>query len=187
MTETYQGREIYVVISQTGTMLSRILKLITKAEYNHASLSLVRDLRTMYSFGRLNPYNPIIGGFVMESPYWGTFKRFDQTQAIVLRIPVTEEQYLALENHLQQMYGEKQKYHYNYLGLFLAWFSIAYQQENYYYCSEFIRDTLDRFAIVDAERFEKIVKPENFLRVIGDDVIYSGNLQEYAMQHQEQE
>jgi len=178
-----QDNEIYIVVSQTGTMLSRILKLITKANYNHASISLDKNLHTMYSFGRLHAYNPIVGGFVMESPHWGTFKRFQETQAIVMRVPVTEEQYIALQAHLQQMYGEKQKYHYNFLGLFLAWFSIVYQQENYYYCSEFIRDTLDRFEIVDAERFEKIVKPESFLHVIGDDIIYSGNLQEYAMQN----
>jgi hypothetical protein len=174
--------EVYIVISQTGTFLSRLLKFITKAEYNHASLSLDRTLGTMYSFGRVNPYNPVVGGFVMESPHWGTFKRFQETEAVVLRVPVTEQQYLELQAYLAKMYGEKQKYHYNYLGLFLAWFSIAYQQENAYYCSEFVRDTLDRFAIVDAQRFEKIVKPENFLHVIGDDVVYTGNLQEYAMQ-----
>ena len=38
------------VISQTGTLLSRILKQITGAEYNHASISLSRDLERMYSF-----------------------------------------------------------------------------------------------------------------------------------------
>ncbi len=183
MTQQTKECEIYIVISQTGTMLSRILKFITKAEYNHASLSLDKSLGTMYSFGRLDPYNPIVGGFVMESPHWGTFKRFRDTRAIVLRVPVTEAQYSEMQAYLEQMYHEKQKYHYNYIGLLLAWFSIVYQHENCYYCSEFVRDTLDRFEIVDAERFEKIVKPENFLQVIGEDIIYTGNLQEYAMQH----
>ena len=35
-------KQIFIVITQTGTMLSRILKRITGAEYNHASLSLDR-------------------------------------------------------------------------------------------------------------------------------------------------
>ena len=39
-----QNRQLYIVISQTGTLLSRILKQITGAEYNHASISLSRDL-----------------------------------------------------------------------------------------------------------------------------------------------
>ena len=53
-----QNRQLYIVISQTGTLLSRILKQITGAEYNHASISLPRDLERMYSFGRRHPYNP---------------------------------------------------------------------------------------------------------------------------------
>lgn len=183
MTNQNQEREIYIVISQTGTILSRILKGITKAEYNHASLSLDRGLHTMYSFGRLHAYNPWIGGFVMESPHWGTFKRFQDTEAIVLSVPVTQTQYEELENFLQQMYSEKRKYHYNYLGVMLALFSIVYQQENYYYCSEFVRDTLDRFAVIEAHKFERIVKPENFLSVCGENVVFSGKLQNYAKQY----
>lgn len=39
-----QNRQLYIVISQTGTLLSRILKQIIGEEYNHASISLSRDL-----------------------------------------------------------------------------------------------------------------------------------------------
>ena len=75
-----QNKQLYIVISQTGTLLSRILKQITGAEYNHASISLSRDLERMYSFGRRHPYNPFWGGFVIESPRTGTFKRFSETK-----------------------------------------------------------------------------------------------------------
>lgn len=78
-------KQIFIVITQTGTMLSRILKRITGAEYNHASLSLSQDLTRMYSFGRRHPYNPFWGGFVIESPHAGTFRRFSDTTAIILR------------------------------------------------------------------------------------------------------
>ena len=74
-----QNKQLYIVISQTGTLLSRILKQITGAEYNHASISLSRDLERMYSFGRRHPYNPFWGGFVIESPRTDTFKRFSET------------------------------------------------------------------------------------------------------------
>ena len=49
------NKQLYIVISQTGTLLSRILKHITGAEYNHASISMSRDLEKMYSFGRRHP------------------------------------------------------------------------------------------------------------------------------------
>ena len=84
-------KQIFIVITQTGTMLSRILKRITGAEYNHASLSLSQDLTRMYSFGRMHPYNPFWGGFVIESPHAGTFRRFSDTTAIILAVEITEE------------------------------------------------------------------------------------------------
>lgn len=94
-------KQIFIVITQTGTMLSRILKRITGAEYNHASLSLSQDLTRMYSFGRRHPYNPFWGGFVIESPHAGTFRRFSDTTAIILAVEITEERYAALEATLE--------------------------------------------------------------------------------------
>ena len=74
-----QNKYVYIVISQTGTILSRILKVFTDREYNHASISLKDDLSVTYSFGRKHPYNPFLGRFVTESPDFGTFKRFANT------------------------------------------------------------------------------------------------------------
>ena len=77
-----QNRQLYIVISQTGTLLSRILKQITGAEYNHASISLSRDLERMYSFGRRHPYNPFWGGFVIESPPYRYLQAFFRNQGV---------------------------------------------------------------------------------------------------------
>ena len=117
-----QNRQLYIVISQTGTLLSRILKQITGAEYNHASISLSRDLERMYSFGRRHPYNPFWGGFVIESPRTGTFKRFSETRVLVLSVSVTEEQHAELKEMLDVMWKRRRKYSYNYIGLCLAYF-----------------------------------------------------------------
>lgn len=106
-------KQIFIVITQTGTMLSRILKRITGAEYNHASLSLSQDLTRMYSFGRRHPYNPFWGGFVIESPHAGTFRRFSDTTAIILAVEITEERYAALEATLEAMWARREQFSYN--------------------------------------------------------------------------
>ena len=49
-------KQIYFILTDTGTILSRIVKFFMKDEYAHISLSLDKDLNNMYSFGRLNPY-----------------------------------------------------------------------------------------------------------------------------------
>lgn len=173
-------RYIYIVISQTGTMLSRILKIITGARYNHASISLSKDLQTMYSFGRLWAYNPFYGGFVQESLKYGTFRRFPNADVVVAAIPVAQERYQQMEEFLADMYLHRKKYHYNYIGLLMAGAKIHYCSKNTYYCSEFVRDVLIQFEVLDSEQFSPIVQPVHILEQVKDYVIYRGKLKQYV-------
>jgi len=172
-------QHVYIVISQTGTLLSRFLKFVTKAEYNHASISLVPDLATMYSFGRKNPYNPFWAGFVTESARFGTFKRFSKTRIVVLDIAVSEEQYLAISRRIQTMLVLKKHYRYNYLGLWLAGLRICYRQKRCFYCSEFVKDVLEKQEIKGVRQMNPIVQPIHFLSLPTAQQIYAGLLQDY--------
>lgn len=174
-----QNKQLYIVISQTGTLLSRILKQITGAEYNHASISLSRDLERMYSFGRRHPYNPFWGGFVMESPRSGTFKRFSETKVLVLSVSVTEEQHAELKEMLDVMWKRRRKYSYNYIGLCLAYFHIVWKQEGCYYCSEFVGELLAKSRVDGTEQLRSsIIQPMQFLRM-PHTLLYCGKLREY--------
>lgn len=170
---------IFIVVTQTGTILSRLLKVITHADYNHVSVSADPTLSTLYSFGRKNPYNPFWGGFVMESPHFGTFKRFSETDAVVLSLPVTKEMKEKIETRLSEMYQNRREYHYDTLGLLLAWIKILYVRENTYYCSSFVLDFLKEFDLADDEIFSKFPKPIEFLELRGGEVIYRGKLRLY--------
>ena len=177
--ESTGNKKVYIVLSQTGTILSRILKLITHAPYNHSSIALSEDLQTMYSFGRVNPYNPFIGGFVQESPAYGTFKRFKNTKVMVLETEISSDTYSELGQLIQQMMKEKARYHYNYLGLFLAAIRVHRQKRDCYYCSEFVKAMVVRMGLPGAEEIPDIVKPIHFLTV-PHKTVYVGKLQEYA-------
>ncbi|MBQ8600703.1 MAG: hypothetical protein IJ407_04940 [Clostridia bacterium] len=173
-------KEIYIVISQTGTILSRILKIITRDEYNHASISPYGDLSRMYSFGRKHPYNPFWGGFVVESKDFGTFKRFHKTKAQVLAIPVEEEQYRNLCRKLELMATNRKKYHYNYMGLCLAVFRIHRTWKNRFYCSEFVREMLRQQQIEGVEALPSIIHPVHFLALPKAKTVYCGQLKDYC-------
>lgn len=176
----HSGPAVFVVVTQTGTILSQILRVVTGDAYNHASISVDDSLQTLYSFGRRHPYNPIWGGFVQESPGSGTFGRFADTKARVLRVPVTEEQYAQIKQHLEYMYQDRQRYHYNYLGLLMAFFHRPYRRENCYYCSEFVRDVLVRYDVTGPDAFGEIVRPMELLELSGSREIYSGILSRYT-------
>ena len=77
-------KKLYIILTHTGTVLSNIVKYYTKYEYSHISIALDEELNRMYSFGRLNPYNPFWAGFVHEYIDKGTFKRFKKDRKSVV-------------------------------------------------------------------------------------------------------
>lgn len=170
---------VYIVVSQTGTILSRILKQITRKDYNHASISLYDDLHIMYSFGRKNPYNPFYGGFVAESTSFGTFKRFSNTKVVVLRVLLTQNEYEDLSRMLSYMESHSKKYKYNYLGLCLAAFKICFTVRDRYYCSEFVRDILVKYNVDGADKLDRIVHPMSFLKIPQSETVFRGKLTDY--------
>ncbi len=174
-------KDVYIVLSQTGTALSRVLKLITGAQYNHASISLDGTLKEIYAFGRVNPINPVVGGFVKESRVGGTFRRFPKTEIIVLRKQVPDEVYKEMHHFLEAMYIRRREYGYNYFGLFFAAARIHFEHSKHFYCSEFVRYVMLKFEMKEAQSLPEIIKPVDFLKLEGWERVYSGKMQSYAI------
>lgn len=169
-------KHIYVILSQTGTALSRVIRAFTGDSLGHASLSFYDDFHIMYSFGRRKPNNPFLGGFVKESPDFGTFRRFKNTYSEIFAFEVTDETYYEMLSYVENMYRERDKYHYNYKGLFLATLGIEHHQKKCYYCSEFVAKVLTKFGIVDKAHFGGIIKPMDLYCLPGAIPIYAGKL-----------
>ncbi len=174
------NEHVYLVISQTGTILSLILKFFTKAKYNHASISLEDKLDEMYSFGRKYPYNVFYGALVKEHPSFGTFKRFYKTTCQILKLKVTAEQKSCIENTVKTMYENKKQYKFDVLGIFLASFKKKLRRKNYFYCSEFVRTVLVDAGVITKEELPEIIKPIDFLSLKNTETVYEGNLKEYV-------
>ena len=170
-------KKIYIVITYTGTMLSKIIKFYTKDEFSHVSISLDKELKQMYSFGRLNPYNPFIGGFVQEYTDKGTFKRFKDTIAKILEIEVDEEKYLRLQQIIKHFELEKSEYKFNTFGLFAVGFKLKIKAKNSFYCAEFVKHLIDESDI--GIELPELIRPENFKDIDLGEEIYNGLLREY--------
>lgn len=172
-------KKIYIVLTHTGTTLSKIIKTYTKAEFSHISISLDEELNRMYSFGRLNPYNPFWAGFVHEYIGKGTFKRFKDTWTSVYGMNVTDEQYEIIEKSIQKMQEEREKYRFNIIGLIAVVFHIRIRLRNSFYCAEFVKYLMERAKI--SNELPEIVKPEDFKNIRGLEQLYIGLLREYRV------
>ena len=173
------NKSIYVVLSQTGSIVSSILKLFTKDKYNHVSISLDSGLKEMCSFGRYYTYFPFWGGFVHEDANKGVMGNCKNAQTLILRFDATEEQISNIKNKVEEMFNSKKKYRYDMIGVFLALFNKKLTRKRRFYCSEFVKEILALYGVIDGSVCPKIMKPMDFLSLNGEK-IYEGNLHAYV-------
>lgn len=170
-------KRIYIVLTYTGTIPARIIKLYTKKVYSHVSIALDKNLNEMYSFARLNPYNAFYGGFLQERIGEGTFKRFKNTRCIVYFMEITDEQYEIIKNTIEYVKENKKKYKFNILGLVMVSIHRRRIKKYFFYCAEFVRYVLQKAKI--GNNLPDIIKPEDFKTLDGLNLVYEGLLNEY--------
>jgi len=172
-------RKIYIILTHTGTILSQIIRYYTNDEFTHVSIALDADLNYMYSFGRLNPYNPFWGSFVHEHINKGTFKRFKKTRAEVYSMFVTDEQYEKAQKTIKYFENNKQKYKFNVLGLACVSINKKIIKKNSFYCAEFVKHILKVSGITEVNELPQIIRPQNFKHLQGIRLEYEGLLKKY--------
>lgn len=170
-------KEIYIVLTSTGTWLSKIIKKCTRTYFSHISISLDAELNKMYSFGRTNVNNPFSGGFVHERIERGVFKKFTNTDSMIYSLKISDYQYKKIEKILNEMESEKEKYKYNILGLFIASFNVKVRFKYAFYCSEFVKYIFEVANITKS--LPDIVTPEDLGKFERLDLIYSGLIKDY--------
>ncbi len=174
-----KNRKIYILISKTQTMPSKIIKLWTKEPYAHTSLALDIELREMYSFARKGIHNPFNCGFIYENIETGIFGRDTDTTCVVFELGITEEQYENLQNELEKFKSNVKKFRYNYWGIVGVMANKAIEREYNFFCSQFVATVLQRAGINIIDKEPGLVRPEDFRRCKKLKVVYKGLLNCY--------
>lgn len=172
-------RNIYLVFSFTGTLLSRIIKRTTKDSYAHVSISLEDNFEKMYSFGRKHPSNPIWAGLVTENLFEGVFKNFKNSQCLVYKIEITEEQYNQLEIELNKFMGEQNKYRYNFAGLIALKFNKTLKRKYHYFCSQFVSELLHKSEILYLNKPPELTKPCELINIENKIFVFEGSIKDF--------
>jgi len=167
-------KSIYIVISQTGTWLSTLIKLYTKEQYNHVSLSLENSLSDMYSFGRINPVNPFSGGFARESIYDGVYKMFPNCRCAVYRLRVTDEQYKKIQKIIEDFKIKRDQYRYNFLGLFFIALHMDKPRKRHYFCSQFVSEVLERSGVVKFDKPFHLITTKDLMNIPNLHPVFEG-------------
>ncbi|GAB3042917.1 hypothetical protein [Virgibacillus ainsalahensis] len=166
----------YLLLTNTGTLFTKLIKLYTKKTYNHASIAFESDLSEVYSFGRKSIRNPFFGGFVKEDMKSNLFK---QAECAIYSFEVTEEQMKDMKHYIQEIKAEKEKYRYNLLGLFGFIFHKPIKRKRAFFCSQFVASVLKECNIIDFEKPLSLIAPNDLLKGPKIKLVYEGNLKAY--------
>lgn len=179
MKKDEKTKYLYILLTDTGTLFSKVIKLYTSATYPHVSLSLDKHLHELYSFGRKHPRNPLNGGFVKEDVYQGIYRYFPNTRCILFKLPVTNKQYEQTKRIVRAFQKRQEVYRYNLLGLFGVMIDYPIGLKNAYFCSHFVAHVLKKSQIELWNKPSSLVTPNDFFHHASLEVVYEGKLYDY--------
>lgn len=168
--------KVYILLTDTGSFLTKLIKLYTKKPYNHASISFDPELSEVYSFGRKKAGNPFNGGFVKEDVKQGLFKQAD---CAVFSLTVTEVQMEKMKCYIQEIEEQKECYRYNFLGLFGFMLNKPIKREKALFCSQFVASVLKAGNISDFEKPLSLIAPYDLQELSELKLMYEGKLKAY--------
>ncbi|WP_462409039.1 hypothetical protein [Neobacillus sp. Marseille-QA0830] len=170
-------KKVYVLLTDTGTVFTKIIKLYTKEPYNHASLVLDQQFDLVYSFGRKNPNNPLFAGFVKENLRGSPFRNAD---CAIYCLSLTEMQFHKMMSRIREFEEQKNKYRYNLLGLIAVMLNVELNRKNAYFCSHFVASILDETGvIVKQHKPLSLVTPHDIKDCPSLELIFEGKLSTY--------
>lgn len=171
---------IYLVLTRTGTVISKAISFITGKRYTHASIASNIMLTDMYSFCRDKKETPLPANFNHEDIDTEVFGACKAIPCEVYRIPVTYEQLERYNDVIRHFILNRESYTYDIGALFLMALHIPYHMRNKFTCSVWVGFVLGKSGIEhDIKKHPSLIEPENFRSIRSAELIYKGDLKKY--------
>lgn len=165
--------KLLIVLTKLPDLGSRLIGLMTKSRYTHASIALEEDPSSFYSF--------TLKGFRIEHPKGLLSKNHAPFPCRIYAIDVPENIYQRAKRIIGTFTANKEKYHYSVAGIILAMFHIPLSISRQFYCSHFVADILERSGAMNLQKRSCLYMPCDLQRLNGLSLCFSGTIQGYAM------
>ncbi|MFJ5770449.1 hypothetical protein [Psychrobacillus sp. NPDC093180] len=172
----FSEKTIYILLTDTGTILTKMIKSYTKKPYNHASIAFDAELSEIYSFGRKTARNPFMGGFVREDTHSILFKQAD---CAIYSLTITTDEFQKMHQYIQEIAAQKEHYRYNFIGLFGVPFNMPIKRKNAFFCSQFVASVLKESKVISFEKDVSLVEPSDLPYSADFQLIFEGRLRDY--------
>lgn len=173
-------KTIYILLTKSTTVLSRLVHLVTADSYTHVSISFEESLQPLYSSSRKNGYTLFPAGPCREELRGGYYGGHGQIPCRLYTLEVSDEAYWMAKKEAEQIIDHGQDYHFNILGLLLCQMNIPYHRKNHYFCSQFVSEVLKKSEALKLPKDTSLMKPSDYMELPELRCCFQGKLCELA-------
>jgi len=173
-------KEVYVLLTCTGTIFSKAIKHLTKSEYTHSSISLDINCSGLYSFARRQVFPPLPAGFVKEDLSTGILAKYSHCKCAMYKAKVDDATYAKIAMELKSMAAVCDSYPYSCVGPICCFLHIPYHSTGKFFCSEFVADILERNGAINLSKPASLMRPNDFTKMDDLELVFKGTLDELA-------
>lgn len=171
-------KSIYILLTRSKTSISRLIQMATTDDYTHVSIAFDDTLSQFYSFGRKQPHFPLPAGLIQESLTNCFFDYHKDMPCALYELKVTKSVFAQALSEVQRMITKKQQYRYNIIGLVCCKFSIQYQRDKYYFCSQFVAEILEKSKAVVLPKPAELIRPIDYTNLEAGNCLFKGTVSE---------
>ena len=169
-------KTIYILLTRSGTLLSKLVYAVTGASYTHASMAFDEELNCLYSSTRKNGYTMFPAGPSKEYLNKGVFRLRGDAPCALYALDVTDEAYVRARRRAEHMMARGELYRFNTLGLILCALHIRWQRRRHYFCSQFVSEVLQKSGALDLPKPSTLMHPSDYAELPQLRCLYRGAL-----------
>ena len=152
-------KTIYILLTRSGTLLSKLVYAATGASYTHASMAFDAELSCLYSSTRKNGYTMFPAGPSKEYLNKGVFRLRDDALC-----------------RAEEFMRHSEEYSFNILGLILCALHIRWQRRRHYFCSQFVSEVLEQSGALALPKDSTLMHPNDYPLLPQLKCLYKGRL-----------
>ncbi len=173
-------KRIYILLTRTKSVPSRIVGLFTRSVYTHAAIAFENDPGVFYSFSRLRENFPLPGGLTEEQTDRGFLGAHKESLCRLMCLEVPDKVAERAQNRVARMIKNRALFRYSLLGCVACHFGIAHRRRGYYFCSQFVGEILEKSGAAFFEKDTSLLKPHDFLHIRNIKNIFCGTTGELS-------
>lgn len=177
-------KKIYIMLTRSETILSKIVHLVTADSYTHASIAFEDDKYTFYSSSRKNGRTLFPAGPCCEHLFRGYFDRHPHIPCKIYELNVENDTY-DMAKQMARGLTMNQDYRFNIIGLILCRLNIRLSRSNHYFCSQFVGDVLHRSQALDLPKHPTLMRPADYMRLPVLSCRYTGTIKDLRIKYRQ--